>query len=176
MEHLLPVLPEDQTSVLGGCDGCSRRDFLRSACAPAVLAMLGISIASCSGDNPVDGGTESNTPDGGVETSGNTITLDLTKASASALASKGGFVYLGDDHIIAANVDGTTIRAFTSICTHQGNAVTSFSNGRFLCSQRSTGHGSQYDTSGQPVAGPAPRALREYSVSRDGDIVTIDKG
>lgn len=165
MEHVLPVLHrEKHVDFPEGCD-CSRRDFLRTACAPAVFAALGITIASCDSQDPLNGGGGGGTP----------ITLDLTSANAQALTSAGGFVFLGNENVIVANVDGTTIRAFRSICTHQGNVVNSFSNGRFLCSNRTSGHGSQYNTSGQPVAGPAPSALREYTVTRDGNTLTINR-
>lgn len=141
----------------------SRRDFLRSACAPAVLAALGITLSSCT-ENVV--GPES---DSGITIEGNQIILDLTKDGTQPLTREGGFLLISQADTMAINVDGTTIRAFTSICTHQQCTINRFDDGVFTCPC----HGSQYNMSGEVVQGPAPRPLEEFSVSRSGSIVAI---
>jgi Rieske Fe-S protein len=143
----------------------SRRAFLRSSCATAALLALGADLAACDAGDP--GGPPP--PGSGITVNGSTVTLDLTGTQARAVASAGGFLLISSAHVLVINLDGTTIRAFTSICTHQGCDVDQFSSGLLQCPC----HGSQYDTSGQVVQGPAPLPLQEFPVTRSGNIVTI---
>lgn len=149
----------------------SRRTFLRTACAPAVLASLGISLTSCSDANPVGPGEENPPPDeeSGITVSDNEIKLDLTKPDTEALTETGGFLLVSEADAMAVNVGDSTIRAFTSTCTHQQCTINSFQDDTFQCPC----HGSAFDTSGEVVQGPAEQALTEYEVSHSGDIVTI---
>jgi len=162
-------------------DLIDRKKFLKTAGSTALFTFLGIGFASCSsstssyGDNVVEN-TPSNGGNGesGIDISGggNTITIDLSKNDVSALKSSGGWLLVGGANTLAVNVDGTTIRAFTSVCTHQSCSDSwTFSNQLFEC----TCHGSRFNTDGAVVRGPANADLAEFSVSRDGDIVTINK-
>jgi Rieske Fe-S protein len=145
----------------------SRRDFLRASWASAALLALGFDLAACDAADPVGG----NPPPGnsGISINGATITLDLTGTQARAVAGAGGFLLIASAHTLVVNPDGAAIRAFTSVCTHQGCDVNRFAEGRLHCPC----HGSQYDVNGQVVVGPAPLPLREFPVSRAGDLVTI---
>ena len=154
----------------------SRREFLRTASASAVMAVLGISVTGCSDDsNPVGPEPpEEEPPDdspSGITIDGNQVTLDLMADATQDLTNEGGFLLISRADVMAINVDGTTIRAFTSICTHQQCTINSFSDDTFTCPC----HGSQYNTSGEVVQGPAPSPLAEYDVTRSGDTVTITK-
>lgn len=64
---------------------------------------------------------------------------------------------------------GATFRAFTSICTHEGCIVSGYSNRRMVCPC----HGSEFNQNGQPVAGPAPSALREFAVTSNSTAGTL---
>jgi Rieske Fe-S protein len=77
-------------------------------------------------------------------------------------------------NVIVVNLDGTTFRAFSSICTHEGCTVGSFDGSRITCPC----HGSQFDASGAAVVGPATRALAEYRTAFDAATrtVTVTKG
>ncbi|GAB5519361.1 MAG: hypothetical protein RhofKO_16120 [Rhodothermales bacterium] len=150
--------------------GVSRRTFVRKASASAVLLALGLNLSACDSSDP---GTDEPEPtpggDSGISVSGDTITLDLTKSDAAQVGNAGGFLITGGSIII--NLDGDTIRAFTSRCTHTGCAVNDFRNNEILCPC----HGSKFSTSGAVVAGPAPSPLDEYTVNRSGDTVTVRK-
>lgn len=163
----------DSTQSFDDRSAQSRREFLRTASAPAVLAALGISLASCSDENVVgpDDPNDPDDPDSGITISGNQIILDLTKDDTQPLTQEGGFLLISQADTMAVNVDGSTIRAFTSTCTHQQCTINRFDDGVFQCPC----HGSQYNTSGEVVQGPAPDPLTEYGVSRDDDTVTITK-
>ena len=110
-----PSMPTDRTST-----PVPRRGFLRDTCLlgamMAVGAPLAAALSACDGGSPDDG-----PPGDGVTVSGNTITLDLTRPGASALAAAGGFLYVASAETVAVNVDGTTVRAFSSVCPHAGN-------------------------------------------------------
>jgi cytochrome b6-f complex iron-sulfur subunit len=149
----------------------SRREFVRYAGAGVLLAALGVTLTSCSENASItdSGGGSGGGGSAGVLVQGNVITIDLNQATT--LASAGGFLFIGQAQTIVVNVDGSTIRAFTSVCTHEQCNVTQFTGSTFVCPC----HGSRYNTSGQVVQGPALLALTEFSVSRSGSTVTITK-
>jgi len=156
--------------------GASRREFLRTASASAVMAVLGISVTRCSDDgNPVGPDSpEEEPPDdspSGITIDGNQVIVDLTADATQDLTNAGGFLLIGQADIMAINVDGAAIRAFTSICTHEQCTINSFANDTFTCPC----HGSEFNTSGEVLQGPAPDPLTEYDVTRSGDTVTITK-
>nr|BCX01739.1 MAG: hypothetical protein KatS3mg041_1785 [Bacteroidota bacterium] len=152
----------------------SRRQFLElfcSGCVGALLVGAGASLLGCDTMKEEDAsGTEGN-PGSGITIQGNTIRLDLTASDVRPLASAGGFLFIRSARVIAINVDGTRIRAFSSICPHQGCDVDRFQEGVLICPC----HDSRFNTAGGVVRGPAPGPLREYGVSRSGDIVVITK-
>lgn len=149
----------------------SRRSFLHGSCLMgamlAVGAPLATALSACDSGPGDDGGT----PAGGITIAGNTITLDLTKSGAAPLAAAGGFLHIRQADTVAVNVDGE-IRAFSSICPHEGNQVSRFENGRLVCPT----HDSRFDTTGRRVSGPAVFGLDAFAVSRSGNTVTITKG
>ncbi len=158
----------------------SRKQFLKTAGSTALFATLGIGLYGCGSSTDAMNGSEVIPPDSGndgddaitISENGNTITLNLGADSLSGLNDEGGWMLIRDATTLVVNVDGNTIRAFTSVCTHQGCSTNwQFSSNRFEC----TCHGSRFDTSGTVLRGPATRDLEEYSVNRDDDIVTINK-
>lgn len=151
----------------------SRKQFLQKAGSTALFATLGISFIPGCKDNStgpkID--DDNNTPPA-IVISGQTITIDLTQSSVSALKSASGWMLIKDATTLVINIDGINLRAFSSVCTHLGCSDNwSFSNSEFICGC----HGSRYNTSGQVVKGPAPSDLKEYEVERSGDTVTITR-
>ena len=155
----------------------TRKDFLKTAGSTALFAVLGVGFYGCStstdsmngnGDTP-----PANSDDAiSISDGGNTITIDLSSSSVSELNEQGGWLLVRDANTLVVNVDGQTIRAFTSVCTHQGCSTNwVFSDSLFEC----TCHGSRFNTSGQVARGPANSDLEEFSVSRDNDLITINK-
>lgn len=156
----------------------TRKDFLRTAGSTALFAVLGISFASCS--SVTDPGTDSNgqtdvdpsDPDSPITIDGNTITLNLDSDELENLRSQGGWLLISEANTLVVNVDGETLRSFTSVCTHAGCSTNwNFNGSRFTC----TCHNSQFNTSGEVVQGPANRDLEEFDVERDDNIVVITK-
>ena len=78
----------------------------------------------------------------------------------------GGGVILADQGIVVTQPTQGTFLAFTSVCTHQGNTVTSVEGGQILCSF----HGSAFSAeSGAVQGGPAPSPLAVVEINVDGD-------
>lgn len=168
MKSIQPTEQKLESMELLPTYGCSRRGFLKAACAPMLIATLGTTLASCDSQGPEDEGDGSRA---GILVDGDTVTLDLAKSGPSALAAAGGFLYIAEAQMIAVNVDGT-VRAFTSVCPHRGDPVSSLTGGVFVCS---SGHGGTFDTSGRVVTGPPKAPLAEYTATRTGSTVTIKK-
>jgi cytochrome b6-f complex iron-sulfur subunit len=151
----------------------SRRVFLQTAGSALPLVALVVSLGGCDSQSGMDNDDNPPPPPpgSGITIEGNTVILDLTGSEARKVANPGGFLHIDAADMLVVNVEGT-IRAFSSICTHQGCEISSFQNNRFVCFC----HGSQFGTDGRVIQGPATRALTEYSVQRDGNIVRITKG
>ncbi len=63
----------------------------------------------------------------------------------------GGGVVLDDQGVVVTQPAAGEFKGFSNICTHQGNKVSSVSNGVITCPF----HGSQFDiTTGDNVTGP----------------------
>jgi cytochrome b6-f complex iron-sulfur subunit len=155
----------------------TRKDFLKTAGSTALFATLGIGFYGCSNSTDAISDTEVRPPSGGsdaidISNNGNTISIDLSKESVSGLNQQGGWMLIRDASTLVVNVDGSQIRAFTSVCTHAGCSTNwQFSNDLFEC----TCHNSRFNTSGSVVRGPATRDLQEFSAARDGDLIVISK-
>lgn len=100
---------------------------------------------------------------------------DTSAGSGAALAAvddipAGGGLVLEDAKLVLTKADDGTVRAFSSICTHQGCPVDDVADGRISCPC----HGSDFDAAtGEVVAGPASRALPSVAVAvRDGEVFT----
>ncbi len=154
----------------------SRKDFLRTAGSVSLFAALGIGFYGCSSSTDATDTTPPTIPDDDdaitITGGGNTISIDLSNNSVANLREQGGWLLITAANTLIVNVDGDTFRSFTSVCTHQGCSTNwQFSNELFEC----TCHGSRFNTSGSVVRGPANADLAEFTVSVEGDIVTINK-
>lgn len=156
----LPVVEETAAQKAG----VDRREFVgtmtMSAIAAALAACGGGGVTPPRGGGGDGGGGAGNLP-AGVSVNGNTVTVNLSQQPG--LAAANGFLLIANTgvKVFIINTGPNAFRAFTSICTHEGCDVSSFSGGTINCPC----HGSQYDAAGQVVTGPAPRPLTEYATS-----------
>lgn len=151
-----------------------RRKFLKDTGSLAVMSLLGIGFfTSCtSEEDAVPANTNGAASSGsGVSVNGNVISIDL--AQATGLASTGGWLLITQAQLLVVNLGGNNFNALTSICTHTGcDRNWSFASSIFTCSC----HGSRFNTDGTVVTGPANSPLRTFPLTRDGNILTINKG
>ncbi len=134
----------------------TRKEFIQKTGAAIALSGLGLSLDSCSDDDLP-------TPD-----LGDGLAINLTQAPFDEVLSR-GWVLHPEENVLIVNWEDQ-IRAFTSVCTHEGcsrNWV--FGRGVFTC----TCHSSKFDYRGEVVSGPAKKNLAEFSVNRTGDELLI---
>ena len=103
--------------------------------------------------------------------------FDLTNESLLPLQTVGLSVVTSGNEIdssglLILRVSESEIVVFSRSCTHSGASVNSFQDGISLCSS----HGSEFNTSGEVVTGPATRSLKKYESSLDGTDLTIFAG
>lgn len=139
----------------------NRRDLIRNIAAGTVTIFVVPSIlTSCEEDMPDP--DDNNNPDD------NALTIDLNEDKYSSLGPAGGFVVEGS--IIIINT-GDQYIALSSVCTHQGCTV-AYDHGSI--NLPCPCHGSVFSTTGSVLNGPANSPLKKYSITQDGDILTID--
>lgn len=172
----------DQIKSKTGSLSKSRREFIENAGVTAVMTAFGLSFfTSCSEAEdqnpagmppPVQGG---NTPPPkpaeptGIVIAGNTIQIDL--AIKKELAAVGGWLLVIESQTLIVNL-GESYGALTSVCTHSAcDRNWTFSNSKFKC----TCHGSEFDTAGKVLRGPAILPLKPFGTALSGTILTVTK-
>ena len=147
---------------------CNRREFVKDT-------LTGISTVAFGSFMLVNqSGCSEGSPTAPINNSDETITVDLSSSENSALAMIGGTLALGANVLDSKGIllyrqSDTNVLAFSRNCTHNGCTIGSFQNGTSACPC----HGSQFDTSGSVVNGPAVNPLSQYSATITGNIVTI---
>ena len=139
----------------------TRRSALRGCGVFAVGAVAGAAVTTRRDDNAGNAGANAY----GHQ--------DTSAGAGSALATvddipSGGGLVLVDAKVVLTKADDGTVRAFSSICTHQGCPVDKVAEGRIICPC----HGSQFEAdTGEVVQGPASRPLPPVAVAvRDGEV------
>jgi len=97
------------------------------------------------------------------------ITLTIDSSSPLAAVGSAALVRYSGGSLLVAHTAQSSFVAVTAICTHQGCEITGYSNQTYTCAC----HGSQFDTSGQVVRGPAQTALRSYATAFSNNQLTI---
>ena len=147
---------------------CNRREFIKDT-------LTGISTVAFGSFMLVNqGGCSEGSPTAPSNNSDQTITVDLSLSENSALVTVGGALALGSNVIDSKGIllyrqSDTNVLAFSRNCTHNGCTIGSFQNGTSECPC----HGSQFNTSGSAVIGPAVNPLTQYSATITSNIITI---
>jgi cytochrome b6-f complex iron-sulfur subunit len=139
------------------------------------LAKLGISMAAvCAGCSLIGCGSKGSDPAPGGGTpppaqgSGNVFSVDLNSELQSVGSSK-----ISNGIILVRLAAGAVASAFTAVqvaCTHEGTSINYNTNqGIFICPN----HGSEFNTSGGVVLGPATSSLKKYTVTVAGSTLTV---
>jgi nitrite reductase/ring-hydroxylating ferredoxin subunit len=110
--------------------------------------------------------TASGTAAGGTSSSAGTKAL----AATSEIPVGSGMIFPGPQVVVTQPTAGE-FKAFSAVCTHMGCIVNQISNGTIDCPC----HGSQYSiTTGDVVAGPAPRPLPAKQIKVSGSSVFLE--
>ena len=98
------------------------------------------------------------------------LIIDLSLPANSSLNTAGSSKTV--EGIIIANTGNNNFVALQSACTHQGTPVGyNYSTNSFQC----PAHGSAFSIAGIVINGPAPTALKSYTVILSGTILTIKR-
>jgi cytochrome b6-f complex iron-sulfur subunit len=149
----------------------SRREFCAHAISLVTVASL---LEGCGGNgNPAGpGGGGTNVPSLAIVTgsaAGNAVSVSNVSATPLANIGSAALVQAGNNSILVTRTGQDLFTAFTAICTHEQCVVTGFQSGVFVCPC----HGSQYNSSGAVIQGPAPRALRTFNTQFTNNVLTI---
>jgi len=91
-------------------------------------------------------------------------------ASVSEIPVGSGKIFTGP-RVVVTQPSAGEFKAFSAVCTHMGCIVSQISDGTIDCPC----HGSQYSiTTGDVVAGPAPRPLPAEQIKVVGDSIYLD--
>ena len=93
----------------------------------------------------------------------------LTVFGALAAAGSAALVTSAAGNVLVARTAADAFMALTATCTHEGCAITGFSGQSYVCPC----HGSQFDTTGRVLNGPATRSLRQYQTQFASGVLTI---
>jgi Rieske Fe-S protein len=119
------------------------------------LGALGVAVAlAACGVSDDDGGDSDNALEPGA-----------TLATTDEVPIGGGII-LSDERVVITQPTEGEFKAFTAVCTHQANTVTSVENGTILCSF----HGSSFSAeTGAVEGGPAPAPLAGVPITVEGN-------
>lgn len=145
----------------------NRRDFLKTACKPIVLATLGIPIIEACSSDEEQPEMNTNTLDNNNTTQSNSpseLEINLDDDRFKDLKQIGGWVNFTSENILLVRISDDEIRVFDNACPHQGARNRwSFDGSNFTCSN----HGNSY-------AASCSGSLKCYEATFDGNILTID--
>jgi Rieske Fe-S protein len=146
-----------------------RREFCTRACHLASLAAIGGLLSHCGGGPTAPGDLGTPLPTVSANRVNGVITLTID--AGSPLAAVGGAALVqsaGADFLVTRTAqDACTV--LTALCTHQACTITGFSNAIYICPC----HGSEFDTAGHVVRGPAQAALHQFPSQLGNGVLTI---
>jgi cytochrome b6-f complex iron-sulfur subunit len=152
----------------------TRRQFCARSCTAASVAAIGGVVAGLAqgcggGGSPTSPGANASAlPIVNGTLNGSTITVTVT---GTALATPGtlALVRTSGGDVLVARTSATSFVSLSAACTHANCEITGSAGQSFYCPC----HGSQFDTSGNVVAGPALSPLRKFAVQFAADVLTI---
>tara|TARA_B100000287_G_scaffold419379_1_gene457520 strand:- start:706 stop:1149 length:444 start_codon:yes stop_codon:yes gene_type:complete len=145
----------------------NRRDFLKTACKPVVLATLGIPIIeACSSEDDTPSRISLSETQSNVNSSRGELEINLDDDRFKDLKQIGGWLNFTSENILLVRISDDEIRVFDNACPHQGARNRwSFDGSNFTCSN----HGRSFSAS-------CTGSLRCYDTSIDENILTVDLG
>jgi Rieske Fe-S protein len=150
----------------------TRREFCSQACGAASLAAFGGALGSvlqgCGGTGGLTGNIQALPVIAGT-VSNNAVTLTIDSSSPLSAVGSAALVQISNGYLLVAHTAQDSFSALSGICTHQACTITGYGNGTFVCPC----HGSQFDTSGHVISGPAFAPLAQYHTQFANNVLTI---
>jgi cytochrome b6-f complex iron-sulfur subunit len=100
---------------------------------------------------------------------GNAVTVNADPNTVLGPVGGAALVRSGAGDFLVAHTALSTFSALTAMCTHEACTITNFNNPTYVCPC----HGSQFNTAGQVLSGPATRSLRTYPTQLTSTTLTI---
>lgn len=95
------------------------------------------------------------------------FTIDISTSAYAPLKSNGGSVYKSG--VIIARTNTGTFLAYSQYCTHAGCTVNFSGTNYFQCYC----HGSEFDSNGKVLRGPANSPLAKYKTQLTGTMLRV---
>ena len=134
-----------------------RKEFLKKSIALCGLSLIPAGIMQSCTKQSFAGPTNVN------------FTIDLTNPANASLNNIGGSLVING--VIVIRSGNITFNALSATCTHGGCTVGYNAKGIIIVCPC---HGGTYNpTTGAVLAGPPPSALTKYTVTQDGNILTV---
>jgi Rieske Fe-S protein len=159
-------MTEADDTATAGEGGASRRAVLMGTGAVGMTALL----AACGTDQSGNSGTGTGAQNGtGAAPTGDKGAAGAAVGKAADVPAGGGAIFTGAGVVVTQPKEGVW-KGFDSTCTHQGCPLTNVADGTINCSC----HGSKFSIeTGEPVNGPATRALAKKAVKVTGGEITL---
>ncbi|MDR6979549.1 Rieske Fe-S protein [Streptomyces sp. 3330] len=152
----------------------------RTVVAAAGAAGLSAALTACGGSDDdassssASAGTSGSTGSGDAASTGGTGGGDNAAAGAALATTadipEGGGKVFDSEKVVVTQPTAGTYKAFSAVCTHQGCAVKSISDGVINCPC----HNSNFSiTDGSVKSGPAQKPLPEVAIKVSGDSITL---
>ncbi|MDX2681765.1 Rieske (2Fe-2S) protein [Streptomyces sp. NY05-11A] len=152
----------------------------RAVVAAAGAAGLSVALTACGGSDDdsssssSSAGTSGSTGSTGAASTGGTGGGDNAGAGAALTKTadipEGGGKVFASEKVVVVQPTAGTYKAFSAVCTHQGCAVKSISDGVINCPC----HNSNFSIAdGSVKSGPAQKPLPEVKINVSGDSITL---
>jgi len=152
-----------------------RRDFVNKTCKCLLVCAAPVSLLTLSGCEDNNEEPYNNSSGGNINTDLKEI-FNLDTNPYTALKTVGNSIVTSGNKVDSSGLilfrkSESEIVCFSRTCTHNGGTISNFINGISTCPN----HSSKFDTSGNPVSGPAGSALSTYRTALEGTILTVYK-
>jgi Rieske Fe-S protein len=137
----------------------------------ASLAAVAAVLQACggSGGNPSGPSGVGSLPVINATPANGSVALTIDAGSPLAAVGSAALIQTPNNFLLVAHTAQDSFIALNGTCTHQLCTITGFGSGTYVCPC----HGSQFDTTGRVVAGPAPRNLAQHATQFANGVLTI---